>query len=697
MNYSKFRFTLDMHKHQSQVSIPVMRGDTAVQLYITLTDGGKPYTIEGSCWALLIGNKPDGSTFRHSCIIEGGGSHLRYDFQADTSDFAGATLCEVRLYGTNGILTAPCFTIVVDERIPHNDDVVSDEVISAIDRVFLNEIERVEAEVQREEAEKQRAKLDEGRFEYLASLLYPALDGVLALQDGLINMQTVYSLNHNGESYTCIGGLNIEALTVADEVNGKPVTTIAPRAFKGYDKLERIALSSNIKTIGKDAFADCASLTAIYVPWGEEEGAVAGAPWGASDEIINYNYRADEGLVYALSDDGTYYSCIGFEGLQANVVIPDTFNELPVKEIGESAFANKTFVTSVVIPNGVETIGQSAFKNTRITSVRIPDSVISLGVQAFYDCRTLSSVTIGKGVTTLPNQVFGHCSFTSVIIPEGVRELGGNTFLECTSLKTVGFQGTPSTIADYAFLHCTSLKDIYVPWSNGKVAGANWGATNATMHYICEVDDDGLVYTLLHELKTSFGTTYYNEMCYSVSGYAGEKSNVVVPDTFHGMPVTSIGREAFRDNKIVTSISLGANLLVIGYASFMTSRITSITIPKSVREIEAHGLRTGFLKEVTFEANSQLEYIRSSAFYDAKMPTISIPASVMGVDEKAFTKCSALTKVTFEGKPYYIDTTVFSNCESLYEIYVPWASWEGSNLNKPWGATNATIHYNSKV
>lgn len=694
MNYSKFRFTLDMHKHQSQVSIPVMCGDTAVELYISLTDGGKPYTIGGSCWALLIGNKPDGTTFRHCCVIEGGGSHIRYEFQADTSDLSGATLCEVRLYGTNGILTAPCFTIVVDERIPHNDDSVSTEVISAIDRVFLNEIERVEAEHQREEAEKQRAKLDEGRFEYLASLLYPALDGVLALQDGLINMQTVYSLNHDKESYTCIGGLNIEALTVVDAVNDKPVTTIAPRAFKGYDKLERIALSSNIKTIGKDAFADCASLTAIYVPWAK--GQVAGAPWGASDEIIQYNYRADEGLVYALSRDGTYYSCIGFEGLQANVIIPQTFNELPVKEIGESVFENKTFVTSIVIPNGVEKIGRSAFKNTRITSVRIPDSVISLGVQAFYDCRTLSSVTIGKGVTILPNQVFGHCSFTSVIIPEGVMELDGNTFYECTSLKTVIFNGTPSSINTDAFLHCTSLKDIYVPWANGMVAGAKWGATNATIRYNCEVGDDGLVYTLANELKTRIGTTYYTGQCYSVSGYVGERWYVVVPDTFNGLPVTSIGEEAFRDNKIVTSISLGANLIVIGYAAFMTSRITSITIPKSVQEIEAHGLRTGYLKEVTFEANSQLQFIRSSAFYDAKMSTISIPASVIGVDEKAFNKCSALTKVTFEGKVAYIDPTAFSNCETLFAIYVPWN--DGDVSWAKWGAPDYTdIYYNSKV
>ena len=280
MNYSTFRFTLDMHKHQSQVSIPIMRGDTAVRLYISLTDGGKPYTIGASCFVIAIGNKPDGNTFRHLCIIEGGGTVIRYDFQPDTSDISGAVLCEVRLYGTNGILTAPCFTIVVDERIPHYDDNVPVEVISALDQVFLNEVVRVAAE-------NERAKADKARWEYFASLYYPALDGIIALQDGLIGMHALYNLNEDGESYTCFGALNIEKIVIADYVNDKPVTAVAPNAFKNFDKLRSISIPASINIIGTDAFSGCAALTDMYVSW--SEGAVANAPWGADNATIHYN------------------------------------------------------------------------------------------------------------------------------------------------------------------------------------------------------------------------------------------------------------------------------------------------------------------------------------------------------------------------------------------------------------------------
>lgn len=135
MNYSKFRFTLDMHKHQSQVSVPVMRGDTAVQLYITLSDGGHPYEIGGSCFAILIGNKPNQPPFRHPCLIEG--NVIRYDFTSETTALSGSVACEIVLYGTNGIVTAPCFTIVVDERISHHDGDISAEDEAALDRLIM--------------------------------------------------------------------------------------------------------------------------------------------------------------------------------------------------------------------------------------------------------------------------------------------------------------------------------------------------------------------------------------------------------------------------------------------------------------------------------------------------------------------------------------------------------------------------------
>ena len=56
-------------------------------------------------------------------------------------------------------------------------------------------------------------------------------------------------------------------------------------------------------------------------------------------------------------------------------------------------------------------------------------------------------------------------------------------FSNCTSLTSITFEGTPSSIATMAFYECSNLKTINVPWAEGAVANAPWGATNATINY----------------------------------------------------------------------------------------------------------------------------------------------------------------------------------------------------------------------
>lgn len=73
----------------------------------------------------------------------------------------------------------------------------------------------------------------------------------------------------------------------------------------------------------------------------------------------------------------------------------------------------------------------------------------------------------------------------------------------------------------------------------------------------------------------------------------------------------------------------------------------------------------------------------------------------------AFAYCTNLTKVTFRTKDldysqgsgsnpkYSMDSDLFTGCTALTDIYVPWS--EGEIDSAPWGATNATIHYNSPI
>lgn len=136
MDYSVFRFTLNMHNHRSQASVSAFRGDTAIRLCITISDGGIAYKIEDGCVAILSGTKADGTKLWNRCAIEN--NTIIYGFTKATTSCVGVAKCEITLYGPDGnVVTAPKFVIVVDEREVSGDDVnVSESEQTAMDLVI---------------------------------------------------------------------------------------------------------------------------------------------------------------------------------------------------------------------------------------------------------------------------------------------------------------------------------------------------------------------------------------------------------------------------------------------------------------------------------------------------------------------------------------------------------------------------------
>lgn len=170
MRYSNYLFTLDVHKTLSQVSIPVTLGDTARQLFIGLTDGGKPYIIPDGCRATLSARKADGNCLLHDCIIEKN-TTIRYDFTEQTASAEGMVKCQILLYGKNGrLIASPRFTMVVYADIV-GYDVLSESDLQSIGRMLAAEQERVAAENARVEAERGRVAADIARDEKLNEAL----------------------------------------------------------------------------------------------------------------------------------------------------------------------------------------------------------------------------------------------------------------------------------------------------------------------------------------------------------------------------------------------------------------------------------------------------------------------------------------------------------------------------------------------
>lgn len=131
---------------------------------------------------------------------------------------------------------------------------------------------------------------------------------------------------------------------------------------------------------------------------------------------------------------------------------------IEAETIAEGAFAYCKTITNVVLPNAIS-LGNTAFYQTAITSITMP-KVETIYGSAFYMSRNM----------------------TDIVLPATLKSIGATAF-GYTVLKTVTFEGTPESISTNAFTGSNQLIDIYVPWSEGAVAGAPWSATKATIHY----------------------------------------------------------------------------------------------------------------------------------------------------------------------------------------------------------------------
>ena len=106
----------------------------------------------------------------------------------------------------------------------------------------------------------------------------------------------------------------------------------------------------------------------------------------------------------------------------------------------------------------------------------------SIDVYAFY-YKNIEKVELPEGISNINGYAFANCSFLQEIqIPKSVEAIRLNCF-SSSGLRSVTFKGTPSLLDQNAFGGCHNLTTINVPWSEGEIENAPWGATNATINY----------------------------------------------------------------------------------------------------------------------------------------------------------------------------------------------------------------------
>lgn len=208
---------------------------------------------------------------------------------------------------------------------------------------------------------------------------------------------------------------------------------------------------------------------------------------GQYASLVSFNlFYTDEGDYNddIIDDVGTEFVDTEFEVIIPSTVIVDGV-ETPVKEIGRCVFDDCFGLASVVIPNGITSIGIGAFYSCdSLVSVVIPSSVTSIGALAFEDCFSLTSVVILGRIKTLDFGVFYACtSLTSIEIPNSVTSIDNEAFYDCSSLTSIVISSSVSYIGERAFEGCSSLTIYCEADSKPKGWNADWNISNCPVYW----------------------------------------------------------------------------------------------------------------------------------------------------------------------------------------------------------------------
>ena len=448
------------------------------------------------------------------------------------------------------------------------------------------------------------------------------------------------------------------------------VTTIEDSAFSGCSKLETITLPPSVTSISGGSFSGCDKLASVYCQADPDK-----LTWGASSSdfisnkgtkcyvasrfitkfeskfgSINVDFEANtyasgtcgENVNWTLDGDGTlfitgtgpmedytgswgggapwydnykdtitsvvigdgvttvgsyaFYKCINL----TSVSLPDS-----IKIIKRRAFSETHSLASIELPANLETIGTEAFCVSMIRSITIPDSVKTIEDYAFQSTYKMTSVTIGKNVETIGRLSFENSTIESVVIPSSVKSIGFQAFCNTSNLTSVTLSDGLESIGAEAFMSCSSLESITIPGSV-QIMGTD-------IFRYC----DSLTTATISEGVTCIPEGMFRD--------CNHLKNVTISDT-----VTSIGEDAFH----------------VDYYNQPDS-IESIVIPNSVNSIA------------------------SGAFYGQSLRSITIPGSVTTISSGAFRNCDQLETVTILNGVTTIENNAFEYSDNIKSVTVP--------------------------
>lgn len=428
---------------------------------------------------------------------------------------------------------------------------------------------------------------------------------------------------------------------------------------------------------------------------------------------------------YSVRWDGTA-SIDGYAGTSGSISIPNRLDGKKVTAIGDNAFVGNRQLTKVIIPEGITTIGNSAFMETGLTAINLPNSIQWIGDFAFANTYA-NQITVPYSVKYMGANPFagtpcqlktaaGHPYFevkdgalidkqyrrlvaydltkrqSSYSVPEGVREIGSYAFFT-SALTAIVLPESVQEVLGAAFQSCSSLTRVDIPqYTNLSEEQNAFGNDNSVVLNV-ERGSSAEWYAKHFNVKYR----YYREMYTSgewkyadlgngtaeLRSYSGNASTLEIPDRIGGLKVVSIGRELCGYGNKIRKVFIPASISNIEGNPFAncTAEFEVSVQNKDIIVTDGVLFNKTQRKLISYPAAStKIKYavpnwiaeIADDAFaYCTNLVQVTVPTGVTSIGDRAFYGCNNLQAITMANSVTWIGKHAFEFCSGLKQVALP--------------------------
>lgn len=358
-----------------------------------------------------------------------------------------------------------------------------------------------------------------------------------------------------------------------------------------------------------------------------------------------------------------------------DLIIPSSIDGFPVKRIGGSAFMNSN-VKTITMPNTITVIEPSAFENcSQLTSIILSENLTSLGSNAFTGCIGLSSIEL----------------------PEGIEQIYESTFENCSSLISFTFPRNISTIYQSSFKGCSLLESIDIEiegnltvWGNDIFENCNNLITLNIAEGVTNID---FVFREIPTLKefivapgnSSYssidGVLYNEEVSYLWKYPASKTGEYVIPSTVENIA----GYTPFKGCNGITSITINSDIICSVYNNPLNgcTSVSELRFGQDVTYIDSYFKEIPSLVSIIVDsANNSFCSIDEILFSKdetilLRYPPLKsgsiyiIPITVTHISDSGFADNINLSNLEINSGVSEIGNYAFQNSDSLSGLYIP--------------------------